>query len=93
MSVVSASAMSEPPWKVGGRVRSTTPRKPGQITASKNPGAVHDVTWMPVAGSVRLRDVDRVPDEFCWDPPAGDRQTHEIGVLVDLTPVIDAGIA
>lgn len=52
-----------------------------------------DVTWMPVAGTVRLRDVDRVPGEFCWDPPAGDRQTHEIGVLADLTPVIDSGIA
>ena len=52
-----------------------------------------DVTWIPVAGTVRLRDVDRVPDEFCWEPPAGDRQPHEIGVLVDLTPVIDSGIA
>jgi hypothetical protein len=52
-----------------------------------------DVTWIPVAGTVRLRDVDRVPDEFCWEPRVGDCQSHEIGVLVDLTPRLDSAIA
>jgi hypothetical protein len=52
-----------------------------------------DVTWIPAAGAVRLRDVDRVPDEFSWEPPVGGCQSHEIGVLVDLTPVSDSDIA
>jgi hypothetical protein len=54
---------------------------------------VHDITWVPIAGAVQLRDVERVPDDFCREAQLGDCTTHEIGVLVDIRPMITSGSA
>jgi hypothetical protein len=45
---------------------------------------LEDRSWQPLAGTERLRDVDRVPDHFAALPESPGRHRHETGVLADL---------